>query len=808
MSIPVRLDSRTSCTRYRDGQWGSKQSFVNTGAQEFPRLAADSQGTIHMVWMEGFAGLRDIGYATFRDGAWDHWEKTQNNTYFVEVSLDERSVFARPAVDENDTLHVVFAKHKGQAVSGDAEIFYAKKPLDGNWSAPTRITYQNYAYLNYYPDVAARDGKQYAIWEKHGSGIFVSEHSDGGSWSSPVKIVGLKWPRIEVDSGGGRHALAGLIGYLYQRRLPGAGWINYGNLNSESTFKGAVDLEVDAFDNVYAVFMQGPEDLFLYGYDYNMGRLVLARMGSRELPPDPQLETLWKRDGAFVKAPMMVADNNGGLHVVFYDASFMPGEVWRIGEEQTLTWEATAPAGKPAVEIVQVDYSLDSGATWNMLYDAVPNTGSATGEIPRELVSPSTHCRFRITDPASGFSDKSDGDFTLLPPLAESGGTFVKDNLWGTSSSGTLGWYLGKFNNDGKSDLLKVSPKNYHKVLKSTGSEFVLLGSWATAQTGLYGWFPGDFNGDGLTDLARSVDRFDVDETQVFISTGSEFVKSKQWAFVNVGAEGYTIGDFDGDGIDDILVYDIVSKAYFVLISTGSTFNDPSEWFSGHTGIDGLYPGDFDGDGKTDLMRVVDNLGTQVLLSTGSSFVKNGVWTEAIPSSSGWFVGDFNGDGRSDIMQSLPNLTGADVFLSSGSAFEYDGSWTDKEMKGDDWLIGDFNGDGSDDLLRFLPERNSLIVFLSNNLATASSNHFIEAGEKENVYHKVLKVGVDTSRPTLTVESEANLLRPWLERIRAGEEGNYFFQIKTEYEKRLGRKVRDVVIYRMLYRHLSSSSLK
>ncbi|MFN2168834.1 MAG: hypothetical protein ACK2U9_21585, partial [Anaerolineae bacterium] len=518
---------------YQVGEWWPKTvvRFIfsrNNTSPQYPHLVADSKDKIHMIWMENGGGLRDIAYGTFTDGHWDTWTGTGPND-FIQVTPLQRDVWPRLAIDSaNDKLHAIWSRHKTQTVTYDAEIFHAQKAQDGNWFVE-RVTYTNWTKLNYHADVTARNGQVVAIWEQHNVGIFSSHRLGAGEWSTPVQVGGGKWPAVANDSNGNVHALFGYGAVSYFRRTAAGSWSNMGVISTYARDKNHLDIRTDAYDNVYAVFQQGPE-----GPDtYNAGRLLMSTGDTKGNMKDPVV--LWARDGGWVHSPVAAPDNNGSVHIVWHDAgvgylnppdewldwghiyyvkaegvmgrrvqviSPNGGEVWRIGEEHTLRWEVTVPEGETPPETVIVEYSLDGGSTWTMLYEEVPNRGYATAEIPRDVVQPSTQCRFRITDPDSGISDASDNNFTLLPPYAESGASFVKDGVWQTASQGLDGWYVGDYTGDGKDDIMNVT--NLHqKVFASDGTQFIKLGSWIKALTGMYGWFPGDFNGDGKTDLLR-----------------------------------------------------------------------------------------------------------------------------------------------------------------------------------------------------------------------------------------------------------------------------------------------------------------
>jgi hypothetical protein len=133
------------------------------------------------------------------------------------------------------------------------------------------------------------------------------------------------------------------------------------------------------------------------------------------------------------------------------------------------------------------------------------------------------------------------------------------------------------------------------------------------------------------------------------------------------------VGDFNGDGFDDLVWYeDGTVPAVGVFFSTGSGFVNQADW--------GLFAterlsapewagtGDFNGDGKDDIVWYRSDHGLQVFLSVGDRFVDSGNW--GVPA--GWqsrtwaAVGDFTGDQRDDIVWHWEGLR---VLRSIGSRF-------------------------------------------------------------------------------------------------------------------------------------------
>ncbi|MER6949578.1 DUF2961 domain-containing protein, partial [Nonomuraea sp. NPDC000554] len=114
----------------------------------------------------------------------------------------------------------------------------------------------------------------------------------------------------------------------------------------------------------------------------------------------------------------------------------------------------------------------------------------------------------------------------------------------------------------------------------------------------------GDFDGDGRDD-AVTFTRGTAADVYVTLSDGSKFVQqSWKWHdYFAAGTEIPAVGDFDGDGKDDIATFTRGSSAdVYVALSTGSGFAGARKWhdfFAAGTEIPAV--GDFDGDGKDDI---------------------------------------------------------------------------------------------------------------------------------------------------------------------------------------------------------------
>jgi len=133
----------------------------------------------------------------------------------------------------------------------------------------------------------------------------------------------------------------------------------------------------------------------------------------------------------------------------------------------------------------------------------------------------------------------------------------------------------------------------------------------------------GDFNGDGTADVV-SFTRGQSADVYVALSDGSRSgVRSKWHDLFATAAAIPLVGDFTGDGLDDVASFSRgVYGQVHVAASTGSKFvNTGGPWVSDLALGDAIpQVGDFNGDGRTDIAAVTRDEKVWIAYSTGSSF--------------------------------------------------------------------------------------------------------------------------------------------------------------------------------------------
>ncbi|QKV79120.1 FG-GAP-like repeat-containing protein [Amycolatopsis sp. Hca4] len=278
----------------------------------------------------------------------------------------------------------------------------------------------------------------------------------------------------------------------------------------------------------------------------------------------------------------------------------------------------------------------------------------------------------------------------------------------------TGGRSAGDFTGDGKDDIATFTRGTTGDAFAaaSDGTKFVGTTQQWNDNLAFGSEVPlsGDFNGDGKVD-AVVFKRGTSGDVVVALSDGTKYGTPALWHdFFGINDEIPAVGDFNGDGKDDIAIFKRGSTAdVFVALSDGTKFGTAALWHD-FFGINNEQPyvGDFNGDGRDDI--AVFTRGTAgdvfVALSDGTKFsgtsVKwhdNFAFNDEIPA-----VGDFNGDGKDDIAV-FTRGTAGDVFVALSDGTKFTGTsvkWHDNFAFNDEIpAVGDFNGDGKADVVTY-----------------------------------------------------------------------------------------------------------
>ncbi|MEW2146316.1 N-acetylmuramoyl-L-alanine amidase [Micromonospora vinacea] len=196
---------------------------------------------------------------------------------------------------------------------------------------------------------------------------------------------------------------------------------------------------------------------------------------------------------------------------------------------------------------------------------------------------------------------------------------------------------VGDVNGDGRDDIVAFTHDGAGDVYValSTGSSFTGTALKWHEYFSIAGEYPalGDVNGDGRDDIITFTQGpVAASDVIVALSTGTAFGAAQTWHDVfAVGAELPRVGDINGDGRDDIVTFTCNADAdVYAAVSTGTSFVGTTVKWNDFFCLPGEFPylGDFNGDGADDV--VVFTKGTlndvYVGLSTGTGFLGGVKW--------------------------------------------------------------------------------------------------------------------------------------------------------------------------------------
>ncbi|MCM3874319.1 MAG: SBBP repeat-containing protein [Pyrinomonadaceae bacterium] len=234
--------------------------------------------------------------------------------------------------------------------------------------------------------------------------------------------------------------------------------------------------------------------------------------------------------------------------------------------------------------------------------------------------------------------------------------------------------FSSDLNHDGNADLLVSTYNNKTQILLGNGSGGftqiapVLMPTFALIDTA-------DVNNDGNPDLLLGAGSSST-PLGVMLGNGSGgFGALIGSAGIDSATFIHTLGDFDGDGLLDIVLPTSISTSSFTGFAMMSGdglghFVTKSTYSVSNSGL--MTTGDFNSDGKADVAFSSDSTKVIVLLGDGiggfaSSIVTDTGGQSQFPGNGGLVAADFNGDLRPDL--AVANYTlGAHVLRNNCAA--------------------------------------------------------------------------------------------------------------------------------------------
>ena len=274
---------------------------------------------------------------------------------------------------------------------------------------------------------------------------------------------------------------------------------------------------------------------------------------------------------------------------------------------------------------------------------------------------------------------------------------------------------VGEFNGDGFPDLAIANQSgNSVTILVGNGAGGFAPAAGSPVATGSQPAFVvvGDFNCDGIQDLA--VANYGGKSITVLLGNGAGgFTPAAGSPFsVGTGPVSIAVGDFNGDGMQDLAIANKGSSSVTLLLGDGLGGFGIGGTFAAPFGAYSVAAGDFNGDGIQDIAIAGAKLTVLLGNRTGLPSAAPGSPLELPLMPTSLAVGDFNGDGIQDL--AMGNTMGPAVTVLLG-----DGSGGFAQAPGSPFfvyaapyglVVGDFNGDGIRDLAASSTGSNGLTV--------------------------------------------------------------------------------------------------
>lgn len=294
--------------------------------------------------------------------------------------------------------------------------------------------------------------------------------------------------------------------------------------------------------------------------------------------------------------------------------------------------------------------------------------------------------------------------------------------------------YVGDFNGDGINEILILSQSgatwNGYRICTPKGTAHISYFNKFN-QDNISDIVVGDFNGDGKSDIVV-IPKGDKPDLHLYLSTSDNvsysFEEVKAGAIFTIPdktARGYISGDFNGDGISDLLIYKKNGYDYTVLFSKTSNsivqalsrienHSIPHKW-------DEIQVADFNGNGINDIYNLHTANGTTygtgtdiIIFGSKENSVINKHFSDVGKSDNNLvkhdvLIGDFNGDGKTDIAEIHSKV--CYIFYSTGAKFNRIQSdntpYNPTKYNG---LVSDTNGDGKDDFYIIDTSNNEKLI--------------------------------------------------------------------------------------------------
>jgi hypothetical protein len=231
----------------------------------------------------------------------------------------------------------------------------------------------------------------------------------------------------------------------------------------------------------------------------------------------------------------------------------------------------------------------------------------------------------------------------------------------------------------------------------------------------------GDFNNDGIKDIVTN--NVNSNNYDVFIGSNTgTFSIGFNSAAIAFQPYRIAVADFNNDGKLDLVHTDSYNSAVVRYGTGSSSFSVTSSFFATGSNLLDLITDDFNNDNKPDIVTAnggnASNITLGLCSATGTFGVATNFNVGAFPQ--GLTSGDFNNDGNKDIAVGRGTASSGSVTVlfgngagSFGTPVNYVSFFEPRAIK-----TGDFNGDGNVDIAAANYSSNNIAIFLGSPTGT------------------------------------------------------------------------------------------
>lgn len=235
--------------------------------------------------------------------------------------------------------------------------------------------------------------------------------------------------------------------------------------------------------------------------------------------------------------------------------------------------------------------------------------------------------------------------------------------------NGLVGVATADFNSDGILDVATITASGLTILLGNPDGTFTQKFTASLTGNGT-SLAVADFNSDGIADVAVAQDGDPYGSVEVFLGRGDgTFISRTTVAAGSYGTWWIVAGDFNGDGIPDLLTTNVYNVSTAVLLGNGDgTFRAIPSPNLASLALGPPIVADFNGDGIPDVATGVFSDGVSLLLGNGDgTFVSRFLPVPADIDNGTLAEADFNGDGIPDLLLT-GGLPGVTLLLGNGNA--------------------------------------------------------------------------------------------------------------------------------------------